>query len=335
MILPNKPFRVEFEIINKCNLNCIYCYAKPFDSFTPNIKKLEYLFEKTKIEVNPFEVVLIGGEPFMRKDAVTVFELAHKIFDMSIGISTNATLLNKLSARDLNIMHYLSTNNAISLQVSIDSINYKINNSTRGLTHLSTSGIDLLEKNNIKFGIGIVMTSINKLDIQDTIKNLMLTYKNLNSINLEPLQPSLQMDQDKYVKLKLSYNDTYEIYNEVIGIAKEIRRNDINITKLSECQTAQTLLDSYGFKTCNAGLLRSGVLANGDVVPCVILRNIILGNLHKDSWDVIWNKSKERFITLNNSGIQTTVGQCNLVNILRREERSTINSAFRTKITSS
>ena len=56
--LPTRPFRAEFELIEACNLSCSYCYVKPFRGFNPSFEELEYLFLKTKREVEPFDVVL-------------------------------------------------------------------------------------------------------------------------------------------------------------------------------------------------------------------------------------------------------------------------------------
>ena len=77
------------------------------------------------------------------------------------------------------------------------------------------------------------------------------------------------------------------------------------------------MIDKYNFKSCTAGLLRSGVLVSGDVTPCVTIRDVALGNLYQDSWKEIWNRARERFLGLK----ETAGGQCT-INLLLRHEAS-------------
>lgn len=116
MILPEYPFRVEFEVISVCNLNCSYCYAKPFSHEIPSLNKLEYLFRKTKDEAHPFQVIILGGEPFLRKDIIDLLQLAGEIF-RRIGVSTNGTLLSKLNETDAKALKELTYKGVLSIQV--------------------------------------------------------------------------------------------------------------------------------------------------------------------------------------------------------------------------
>ncbi len=316
MILPDFPLRVEFEISGVCNLKCTCCYAKPFSNYFPPAESLQYLFEKTEKEAQPFEVILLGGEPFARKDIINVVELALKTFKHGVGISTNGTLLERLSETDVTRLRE-SAANGLSVQVSIDSIDPAINNITRGKTKNVINGLNLLEKYEIPFSVGIVLTTANEADVVKTSEYLSARYAQLRVLNLEPLQPSLGLG-DVYFQLRVDPQKMVNIYKSVSRLVS-VSRNDVKVVGVVEdCQTikegVQPLIETYDFKSCMAGLLRAGVLTNGDVTPCVTIRDLSLGNLYVDSWRDIWKRSKERFLSLNHEG-----RQCQLNNLVRKE----------------
>lgn len=99
---------VRISLIDKCNLNCIYC--NPSDSFihfksNKSILTYEELFRLINILVRDLEVKKIrftGGEPLIRKDVLKFFEMISplkKQYNFKIGITTNGTyLLDKLDS---------------------------------------------------------------------------------------------------------------------------------------------------------------------------------------------------------------------------------------------
>lgn len=305
MIFPQYPFRIEFEIINSCNLNCDYCYMKPFTNIFPSFKNLKYLFKKTQ-KITPFEVILLGGEPFLREDILDIISLSNDIFNQGVGISSNGTLINKLGEKKLLKLKSLIDGNN-SLQISIDSIDAKINNQIRGKTDDTVSGITILNNSQIPFSIGIVLTKINIGNIYNTVAILMNNFNSLKSINLEPLQPTVSIG-NKYIELNLDPTEMILAYKKIEEIRNNIPRPDIKINNLIDtCNSYDSeipLLNTYGFKKCTAGLLRSGVFSNGDVTPCLTIRDERLGNLYKESWKKIWKRAKERYLKSNCVGKQ-------------------------------
>jgi MoaA/NifB/PqqE/SkfB family radical SAM enzyme len=316
MILPDFPFRVEFEVISVCNLDCAYCYAKPLTHMTPPIEHLQYLFEKTKEEANPFETILLGGEPFLRRDIIDVIQLASRTFEYGVGISTNGTLLSRLS-RDRRIFELeKAVKNGVSLQISMDSVDPKVNEKTRGNTRAVLEGLRTLEEYDIPFSVGIVLTTSNAGDVVATSRQLLTRFGQLKTINLEPLQPTMALGED-YFGLRLDSEKMVQTLKAVNGVVADLGRKDVKtVGVIEDCSKIEEgttpLLETYGFKSCTAGLLRAGVFANGEVTPCVTLRDVSLGNLYSESWRDIWKRSKERFLSLDSEG-----GQCHLNNLRR------------------
>lgn len=305
---------MEFEITDACNLNCKYCYAKPPANVVPSTKDIKYLLSKTKDGADPFGMALVGGEPFIREDILDVLRFASTLF-REVGVSTNGTLLYKMALKDMRALKNIVEEQHLSIQVSIDSTNPVINDLTRGMGVQALEGIERLNKNRIMFSVGIVATKRNVEDVHSTIDKL-LSYECLVGINYESLQPSRQLGRDKYVRLALSDGEMKTSREEVIQHIKVVRK-EIKVSGVDEeCSKFDrtSLLSEYNLKPCTAGFLRSGVVANGDVVPCLVIRDVKLGSLYNESWKEIWEKALKRFLHLNVEG-----GQCASVNLLRKE----------------
>lgn len=97
---------VRISLIDKCNLNCIYCNPtnSPI-SFESNRSILSYeeLYRLINILLKNLEIKKIrftGGEPLIRKDIMKFFQrisLLKNKYDFEIGITTNGTkLIEKL-----------------------------------------------------------------------------------------------------------------------------------------------------------------------------------------------------------------------------------------------
>ncbi|MGB9856317.1 MAG: GTP 3',8-cyclase MoaA [Caldisericum exile] len=99
---------VRISLIDKCNLNCIYCNpSNTLAKFETNKSILSYeeLYRLIHILIRDLEVKKIrftGGEPLIRKDVIKFFEMISSLkkqYGFEIGITTNGThLLEKLEA---------------------------------------------------------------------------------------------------------------------------------------------------------------------------------------------------------------------------------------------
>ncbi len=116
---------VRISLIDKCNLNCIYCNpANSFARFESNKSILAYeeLYRLIKILVRYLEVKKIrftGGEPLIRKDVIKFFEMIFPLKnqnDFDIGITTNGTYL-------LDKLELLKKFGVDRLNISLDTLN--------------------------------------------------------------------------------------------------------------------------------------------------------------------------------------------------------------------
>lgn len=95
------PVEASIEITSYCNLKCIMCSRK---TMTRPIKNMDFsLFQKSIDELSPFvELVYLHGlgEPLFNKDLYKMIDYAKKK-GLKVGISTNATILDKKASQKL------------------------------------------------------------------------------------------------------------------------------------------------------------------------------------------------------------------------------------------
>ncbi|MBV6421414.1 MAG: GTP 3',8-cyclase [Ignavibacteriaceae bacterium] len=116
---------IRISLIDKCNLNCIYC--NPVKSFNTSLTKkdilsYEELIRLITILVKDLEVKKIrftGGEPLIRKDIIKFFEMLSSLkneYPFEVGITTNGTCLE-------DKIESLYRCGLDSLNISLDTLN--------------------------------------------------------------------------------------------------------------------------------------------------------------------------------------------------------------------
>lgn len=116
---------VRISLIDKCNLNCIYCNpSNTLTKFESNKSILSYeeLFRLIQILLRDLEVKKIrftGGEPLIRKNVIKLFEMISSLqnrYNFEVGITTNGTqLLDKI-----DLLHQYGVH---LLNISLDTLN--------------------------------------------------------------------------------------------------------------------------------------------------------------------------------------------------------------------
>jgi len=289
LVLPSFPFLVEIEVTSACNLDCAYCFAKPFSNSTPSFDDLVYLIKKTKREANPFEFVLLGGEPFIRKDILDIMAVTKETFG-HYGISTNGTLFGKFSKQDFSRLREVIDER--TLQVSIDSIAPEINDFERGATTKVIENLNLLDENEIPFTIAMVVDKKSRITLLESVSYFLKRYKSLQVVNLMRLMPSRALGPIFY-DLVLPREEYEQVCQKALELPKRHGRPEVKVYFERSNYDGSVMIDRYAPAPagCLAGITRAEILANGDVTPCLMLREVRLGNLYRQSWREIWQLS--------------------------------------------
>ncbi|MEM2786837.1 MAG: radical SAM protein [Archaeoglobaceae archaeon] len=158
--LKNVPI-VVWNITNRCNLNCIHCYARA------NSKAAELSTTECKRIINELSgigvplILFSGGEPLLRKD---VFELAEyaKERGIKVVLSTNGTLIDERIVDELKIFDYIG--------ISFDGT--KVHDKFRGMQGAFEKSLKALEiaREITLTGIRFTLTKYNFLELPDLIK---------------------------------------------------------------------------------------------------------------------------------------------------------------------
>lgn len=155
--------RVIWEVTKYCNYKCKHCCASASKIDTKDElnteRALELLDELRDYGVK--EIYFSGGEPFSRKDIITILEKA-KANNIKCNISTNGSYLTE------EIVKKLASLNLNKVHISLDSDNEKDFNEFRGGEYFgpTINAIKLLKKHNIYVRVGTVIwqKNINKLE---------------------------------------------------------------------------------------------------------------------------------------------------------------------------
>ena len=161
--------RVIWEVTNNCNYNCKHCCAKAKAIDTSdelNLEDLVRILDELK-EFGVEEIYFSGGEPFSRKDILSILKKA-RANGISCNISTNASLITNEIAIELENL------NITKVHISLDSHIKDKFNSFRGGDYFDKTieKIKLLKKHNIYVRIGTVIWKDNIDELEDMIKFL-------------------------------------------------------------------------------------------------------------------------------------------------------------------
>ena len=250
------------KITNKCNLNCIYCYAN-----NKNNKDMDFKTAKNSIDYllsldNKLKIQFTGGEPLLN------FKLIEKVIDycnnyyngcVEYAIQTNATLINEKIAERIKELN-------IKVGVSIDGL--EVNDTLRPYKDGKPSTLDtirgmyILKSHDIPFGITAVVTNKNLPYLEDFIKYLIAF--GVKSISFDLLKPKK--------KEHLNLMPNIEEFNKLLN---ELGRYPIYIKNLQKRPK-----NRYCY--LNSGDLLF-VNEFGDIYLCPTLEGIsCLGNINKD-----------------------------------------------------
>lgn len=235
------PFRLNWLIENKCNLDCIYCYA----SDKIDIKKSNENIYKTVEAINNLHVLnigLTGGEPTLNPYLERIIEMFSS--KCAIVLDTNAT-----TDVFLKLSNTLKKANVL-VRISIDSVDDEINKKVRPSKRKNFSSfknidknIDILIKNDIYPLIHTVITNLNKNYLDDIAKYLIkkkIKIWHLYSVNYsdkcKDFYNTIKVDKQEMENI---YHRLKALYSDKIKITLESKSNDFS-------QCAIGMIDSNG-----------------------------------------------------------------------------------------
>jgi SynChlorMet cassette radical SAM/SPASM protein ScmE len=293
------PRSVSISITGRCNLRCKYCfYADEMTALKdlPAENWLTFFDELGQLGV--MEVTLTGGEAFTRPD---LFELIDGIIAnrMRYRILSNGTLI------DENVLAQFEVGKRRlrldSIQISIDGSRAEIHDQSRPKSFLrATRGLRLLKENVFPVTVRVTINRHNLQDL-DNIAYLLLEDIGLPSFSTNEAMPigsgcqnagevSLTAaDQQKAMQIIGRLLERYpgRLHAQAGPQAKRSMYAEMeHARRTGEKANSWTM----GYLTaCGCVFSRIDILHNGDIVPCSMLPELVLGNITKDSLAEIWH----------------------------------------------
>lgn len=278
------PLNVQFEITYGCNNNCIFCYN------SNSLKKKTELNTQEAISVikdlascGVMSVNFNGGEPLCREDYFDVVEEADRLA-LDIHMNTNARLMDTFTAR-------LTAKYFQSICTTILSGNSEIHDALsgkKGAFNDTLAGIRNLQKNGVYVAANVMLSKKNSDDMCGTFD--LMRGCGIRSVLITRYIPCNPNDQDLRISDKeflnaieciYTYNDKHKCFDRIAfpqpfklcNAPRKLKK------KIAESNIA-----------CNIGLCTASISPNGDVTPCNLLKEPVLGNLKEESFLTLWSQ---------------------------------------------
>ncbi|QWT45229.1 heme d1 biosynthesis radical SAM protein NirJ [Azospira inquinata] len=158
---------VIWNLIRRCNLNCLHCYSISADTNFPGELSTQEIFAVLE-DLKAFHVpaiILSGGEPLLRPDIFQVAAQA-KALGFYVGLSTNGTLI------DDGLADKISEAGFNYVGISLDGIGATHDQFRRsqGAYDASLAGIKRCQARGVKVGLRYTMTENNAQDFPAILK---------------------------------------------------------------------------------------------------------------------------------------------------------------------
>ncbi|MCM8779339.1 MAG: radical SAM protein [Candidatus Omnitrophica bacterium] len=156
-----KPVSAMLEVTTRCNLKCQFCYVSEREKKEKDLPlgKIFRIIDQLA-EAGCLEILLLGGEPFIRKDFPEIYKyLSRK--GMFIHIYSNGTLLNRKILKTIKAypFHYLR----ISLYGAKPQTYKHLSGNPRAY-NMAIRGIKFAKEEGINLGLYTVLNKINQQD---------------------------------------------------------------------------------------------------------------------------------------------------------------------------
>jgi len=261
---------VRVSLIDKCNLNCIYCNPKnqSFNSFKrESILTYEELIRLIRILVRDLVVKKIrftGGEPLIRKNILTFFQMLSalkKEYPFEVGITTNGTQLED----KIESIYSLGVNR---VNISCDTLKQKKFIAISGKDFLGTTlrAIDRaiqLNFNRVKIN-AVIVKNVNDAELIDFIEYFQNTNINIRFIEYMPFDGN-GWDNSKFISWK-EMKSIIQNRFELIELG-----NDGNIAKdfqVAGKQLKVSFISSISNHFCDS-CNRLRITASGEIKDCL------------------------------------------------------------------
>ncbi len=268
------PISIVWEITNNCNFKCPHCRA--FQEYKQDSELIEEKILNEIIKSKVFVVNISGGEPLLNP---RIFNIARKLTENNIYVilSTNGYLYSKYREEILN-------SGIKMVQVSVDG-KKELHEKFRGVKDTYEKAIEALEmakKDGMRTQMNVTITSEN-------IETLEWNYNKAKELRVDRIFYRRVVPYGKAKVNRYVLPDRKRYYEIIKKLS--LLKSDKLMVSIDEPILSVLLKDNNeNHISCGAGIKNLGISSDGNVYPCIFLREKI-GNLMEKSLIEIWNNS--------------------------------------------
>jgi radical SAM protein with 4Fe4S-binding SPASM domain len=250
-----KPTTLWWIITGNCNLYCKHCYIEAPNKRYGQVSTKEAFFIVDKVMNNGItDFFITGGEPFLRKDILDIFQ---RIIDKDgkiTGLDTNGTIIND------NIILFLKKNN-IFVNISHDGVNLTNKNRGKVIENKIIDTVNLLVDNNIKTNIN---TSLNPQNLNSLIElfDVLKKIKINKWLLFTPFNTGNYLENYRELSVKEELNIYKKIYDKWVNANKPF---DIRLGNTYDSANPDTKWAKY---VCEYFRDTITLFPDGQITPC-------------------------------------------------------------------
>lgn len=273
---PCAPLFVTVNLTTRCNLNCVYCYMQPMSGVGMTRQDFERIIDELA-DVGVFLVTLSGGEPFLHPNFPDLFRYAHKRFAHVMTL-TNGTAMRNCHMKA--IQQVLDDKGAVTIQVSLDSVDAHVNELTRAPSQRTLRTIKQLTAIGCHVIVAVVVTRHNVATVIPTIDALSAHTRWFHLMTVQDIRAKQGIEHE----LEAERGIRASLWTKLRALANA-RDLAINLPATDcdpGCATGAP---------CMAGFSTLVVDPDLNVRPCDRLTDIVLGNLGNTTISEVWNST--------------------------------------------
>ncbi len=277
---------IWLELTSKCNLSCIHCYAYTEESANTNLLLTTEDWKKIIKEAYNMEckkIQFIGGEPMLfGEDIFILIQISADLGYHFIELFSNATFLTD---KDINLLAQYGVCVATSIYSNRSEIHDKITQ-IKGSFEKTISNVKKMQDKGIKVRFATIVMKQNEEYIQETI-SFLREMKGGDMCNPDIVRPVGRGAKDKILSDNLR---SFRLQTKA------------NFPKIEEKGFVKRINGH------NCWQDRACITSNGDVIPCIMARDKIIGNIRnkENNLKLIFNNKKsQNYQKLSKDKIQT------------------------------
>lgn len=291
------PFTVCMWITDYCNLDCAYCYAKPFSGRRMDSKRAIDLVEEL-VKMGVFDITFAGGEPTLHPEIVAMIDRATR-GGMRIGLLSNGVSLPQSRIDELE---RVTTKRNFILQISIDSVDPDVNDAARGKTLRVLESLERLRHSSLEVQLATVVHKRNFESAHRIIEHYYPDIKRFHFLNIQRTasalkKPELLLNQDETLEFWMRLREYAASFPEDLFLPS--LRVQLRALGHATVDPAASLHRQASFDcgVCSAGWTHVNVTSDFDVLGCDIAKDHSwMGNCRETSFEDVWRSPQANTI---------------------------------------